>query len=392
MLQEEIHERKRAENRFRTIVEAAPSATVMVNQSGTIVLINSLTETLFGYSRDELVGKTVDILVPERFRGPHPSYRGKFFEDPKTRSMGSGRDLFGRRRDGSEFPVEIGLNPIETPDGLMVLSAIVDITERKRADEELRRVNNELARAHEKALEASKVKSAFLANMSHELRTPLNAIIGYSELLQELASRRGQPDALPDLAKINRAGKHLLELINDILDISKIEAGKMQMYLQDFVVADLVHETMATIKPLVEKNGNVLKADLAENLGTIHADMTRVRQTLLNLLSNACKFTQKGTITLTVRRASTNGCDWLDFHVSDNGIGMTAEQIGRLFQAFSQADASTTRKYGGTGLGLAITRKICQMMGGDVTAVSEMGKGSTFTARLPAVVVTAPTI
>ena len=390
VLQAEISERKRAEERFRTIVEASPNATVMVNRAGTIVLVNSLTETLFGYTREELVGQSVDILVPERFRGPHPSYRTLFFSDPKARSMGSGRDLYGRRRDGSEIPVEIGLNPIDTPDGLMVLSAIVDITERKRADEELRRVNNELAQAHEKSLEASKVKSTFLANMSHELRTPLNAIIGYSELLQELAAMKGQSDVLPDLAKINRAGKHLLELINDILDISKIEAGKMQLYLQDFSVSELIQETIATIKPLAEKNGNVLITDLGDNLGSIHADITRVRQTLFNLLSNACKFTQKGTITLKIRRVTIDGIDWFEFYVMDTGIGMTSEQIARLFQPFSQADASTTRKYGGTGLGLAITRKICQMMGGDVTVVSELGKSSTFTARIPAVVVSPP--
>ncbi|MGL4552967.1 MAG: ATP-binding response regulator [Gemmataceae bacterium] len=247
----------------------------------------------------------------------------------------------------------------------------------------LRHTTVELEASKEAAEVASRVKSAFLANMSHELRTPLNAIIGYSELLQELANRSGQTASLPDLAKINRAGKHLLSLINDVLDISKIEAGKMPMFLEEFSVAALLHEVGATVRPLAEKNGNVVTVHAGGELGSMHTDLTRVRQCLFNLLSNSCKFTHQGAVTLSVRRDRLAAGDRLTFEVRDTGIGMTPEQLGRLFQAFSQADASTTRKYGGTGLGLVITRKICEAMGGELTVQSELGRGSTFTLRLP---------
>ena len=259
-----------------------------------------------------------------------------------------------------------------------------EILGREQVEEKLRRVNADLVLAHERAVEASQTKSTFLANMSHELRTPLNAVIGYSELLQEVAARKIPKDPLPDLEKINRAGKHLLMLINDILDISKIEAGKMQLLPEIFGIADLVREMEATVRPLAAKNGNTLEVLAADDLGTMHSDITRVRQCLLNLLSNACKFTKDGNVALVVRREPATGRDWIIFQIRDSGIGLTPEQLGRLFQAFTQADASTTRKYGGTGLGLAITKKICQLMGGDIAAESVPGAGSTFTLRLPA--------
>jgi signal transduction histidine kinase/DNA-binding response OmpR family regulator len=241
----------------------------------------------------------------------------------------------------------------------------------------------ELTVSKEAAEQANRTKSAFLANMSHELRTPLNAIIGYSEMLQEEAADTGNDDAVPDLKKIHGAGKHLLALINDILDLSKIEAGKMELFLETFEVRHLVDEVRSTIHPLIEKNGNVLEVDCPTDVGAMHADVTRVRQVMFNLLSNASKFTEKGTVGLEVRREETDDGSWLVFTVSDTGIGMTPEQLGKLFQAFSQADASTSRKYGGTGLGLVISRRFAQMMGGDVTVASVYGKGSVFTVRLP---------
>jgi signal transduction histidine kinase/DNA-binding response OmpR family regulator len=231
---------------------------------------------------------------------------------------------------------------------------------------------------------ASQHKSQFLANMSHELRTPLNAIIGYSEMLQEEAEDLGQEDLLPDLQKIHAAGKHLLALINDILDLSKIEAGKMELYLERFDLALMIRDVVTTINPLVEKNTNTLEVHGADEIGAMRADLTKVRQALFNLLSNACKFTRQGVISLDVVRDTAAGGDWITFSVRDTGIGMSPEQMGKLFQAFSQAKASTTRQYGGTGLGLAITKHFCQMMGGDITVESEVGKGSTFTIRLPA--------
>ena len=252
----------------------------------------------------------------------------------------------------------------------------------------------ELAEARAAAEAANRSKSAFLANMSHELRTPLNAIIGYSEMLMEDAEDLGQEDSIPDLQKILAAGKHLLVLINDVLDLSKIEAGKIEFYLETFDVSNMIEDVISTIQPLVDKNGNTLKVNYSNDLGTMHADLTKVRQVLFNLLSNACKFTDQGTVSLDVTRESPltspresgeiKGREWLTLSVRDKGIGMTEEQMDKLFQAFSQADASTSRNYGGTGLGLAISKRFCQMMGGDITVESEYGKGSTFTIRLPA--------
>jgi signal transduction histidine kinase/DNA-binding response OmpR family regulator len=243
---------------------------------------------------------------------------------------------------------------------------------------------SELAMARDEALEATRAKSVFLANMSHELRTPLNAILGYSEMLQEEAGDLGQEEFIPDLQKIHGAGKHLLALINDILDLSKIEAGRMDLFLEAFDIAPMIRDVVTTVKPLVEKNANTLAVHHASDLGAMRADLTKVRQALFNLLSNACKFTTQGTITLEVVRDTVDGAAWLTFRVIDTGIGMTPEQMGRLFQAFSQADSTTTRQYGGTGLGLVITQHFCHMMGGDITVESALGQGSTFTIRLPA--------
>jgi signal transduction histidine kinase/CheY-like chemotaxis protein len=241
------------------------------------------------------------------------------------------------------------------------------------------------AKSHELEV-AGRHKSEFLANMSHELRTPLNAIIGYSEMLQEEAADLGTDAFVPDLKKINAAGKHLLELINAVLDLSKIEAGKMELYLEDFDLAGMVNDIAAVIQPLAEKNSNRLEVHCDEHAGTMRADLTKMRQALFNLVSNACKFTERGTVRLAVaREAGANG-DWVSFAVSDTGIGMTPEQMTRLFEEFSQADASVTRKYGGTGLGLALSRRLARMMGGDITVASEAGRGSTFTIRLPATV------
>jgi len=250
---------------------------------------------------------------------------------------------------------------------------------------QIQRRDEALIIARDKAQEVSRTKSAFLANMSHELRTPLNAIIGYSEMLQEEATDLSRPSVLPDLVKIHSAGTHLLGLINDILDLSKIEAGRMTIHADTFEVHSVVQDVTSTIQPLIEKNGNTLAVECDPGLGEMRSDAQRVRQVLLNLLSNASKFTSRGKVVFTARREYVQGTEWIVFSVRDSGIGMTPDQLAKLFRPFTQADSSTTRKYGGTGLGLAISRAFCGMMGGEIAVESQYGEGSTFTVRLPAV-------
>jgi signal transduction histidine kinase len=253
----------------------------------------------------------------------------------------------------------------------------LEITQRKQ-------VENALKDSVHKAEAASRAKSSFLANMSHELRTPLNAIIGYSEILVEEAVEEGFQNIVPDINKILTAGQHLLSLINDILDLSKIEAGRMDLYLETFDLPALVDDVVTTVRPLVEKNRNQLEVVCPKDIGAIYADLTKVRQILFNLISNAVKFTEDGTVQLRVTRDRVNNNDWVSLYVSDTGIGISPEQQDRLFEAFIQGDNSTTRKYGGTGLGLAISRRFCEMMGGDITVESQEGVGSTFTVHLKA--------
>lgn len=256
--------------------------------------------------------------------------------------------------------------------------------EEARADAELHRASAETQRevaehAMSVAEEANLAKSQFLSSMSHELRTPLNAVIGYSEMLQEDAEDSGNTDLVPDLQKIQAASKHLLALINDILDLSKIEAGRMELYLETFDLRRLIEDVAGTVHPLVLKNMNRLELELPPELGELHSDETKVRQILFNLLSNACKFTDEGLIRLKVSREG----EQMVFLVTDTGIGMTSEQMSKLFRPFTQADASTSRKYGGTGLGLAISQRFCRMMGGNIAVESEPGKGTSFTVKLP---------
>jgi PAS domain S-box-containing protein len=359
---------QRQKQYFEDLVLNSPVAIVVLDRDHHIVSCNPAFETLFGFPQREAVGRDLDELIStETTRAEAVGYTQHVLEQGPVHAIGR-----RCRKDGSLVDVEVLGVPVVVDGELVGLMGLYHNI-------------SELLRARQEAEAANSAKSQFLAHMSHELRTPLNAIIGYSEMVEEEVSDVGHPELAPDLQKIRAAGRHLLALINDILDLSKIEAGKLEVYVEAFDVRDTIREVTTTIRPLVERNANRLDVRCAEPLGTMRSDLVKIRQALLNLLSNACKFTDHGTITLTAdRERNGTGDEWLVFTIADTGIGMTPEQMGRLFEAFTQADASTARRYGGTGLGLAITRRFCQMMGGDVVVASEPGKGSTFTVRLPA--------
>lgn len=379
---------RHAEEQYRSIFENSTEGIFQAAADGRYLSVNPALVRIYGYdSAEELIANLADIqqLYVE------PNRRDDLMQLVNCCDRVSDFESQVYRQDGSIIWISESAVAVRDKDGtlLFYVGTVQDIDDRKRSAEELYKAKNA-------AEMASRAKSQFLANMSHELRTPLNAIIGYSEMLQEDAGDLGFKEILPDLNKIRGAGKHLLNLINDILDISKIEAGRMDLYLEPFEITSLIRDIQATVEPLVLKNSNVLKVVCQETSGTMYADLTKVRQVLFNLLSNAAKFTEHGTITLTVERDPLNStidsdiaCDLQSpipnilFRVSDTGIGMTSGQMANLFQAFAQADASTTRRYGGTGLGLAISQRFCQMMGGEITATSELGKGSNFTVQLP---------
>ena len=367
-------ELRASEARFRAAVETLGEGLIITDAEDVIAYVNSRMTQLSGYSAQEMVGRTVPaLLVPE---DEQAAYREHMLL--RLQGLSEQYELSLQRQDGSRFWAEITATAFRAPDGRIVgtLGAVMDVSDRKRIQEEL-------VAAVDASEDASRAKSAFLANMSHELRTPLNAVIGYSEMLTEEVRERGLEVLLPDLDKIHSSGKHLLRLINDILDLSKIEAGRMELFPEVFDVPSLVREVSGTIRPLAERRGNALELRCHEDVRRMRADLTRVRQVLLNLLSNAAKFTENGRVALDVERVVTNGEPWIHFHVRDTGIGLSPEQVGKLFKAFSQADASTTRRYGGTGLGLAISRQLCLMMGGEVTMESTPGEGSVFTMMLP---------
>ena len=379
--------------RFRSVFEAAPVGMFTAGRGAALTQTNEAFESMLGWKGPALIGRTIESLVHR--------------DDQAALRLGltllehGELDVFRRElrftdRRGEAIWAQVAIFAEHDEHGVVrqIIGVVEDVHLRKRAQAELQHLlenleaqvaarTAQLGEAKEAAEAANRAKSQFLANMSHELRTPLNAVIGYSEMLAEEAEEIGQDEFLPDLRKIRNAGKHLLGLINDILDLSKIEAGKMDIYWERVDVDALLQDVTETIEPLAQKNDNAFEATL-DPLGATWVDETKLRQVLFNLLSNACKFTRGGRVRLHARRTPSPG-DREDIvvSVSDTGVGMDAEARAKLFRPFTQADASTTRKFGGTGLGLAISKRFCEMMGGSIEVTSAVGDGSTFTVRLP---------
>jgi len=498
----DVSDRRKVEAKFRGLLEAAPDAIVIVGAGGRIELVNGQAETLFGYRREEMLGQPIEMLVPERLRGQHQGHRDRYLSDPRVRQMDAGLDLYGRKKDGSEFPVEISLSPLETEEGVLVSSAIRDVTERRReaarlkeladllelthdtimvrdmegrirfwnrgaeetygwsaeeatsaighellrsefplpreeiearlfrdgrwegeivhtrrsgervvvgsrwalrrtadgrpsevleinndvtarrrAEEELRIRNEELQEQSRQALAASRLKSEFLANMSHELRTPLNAIIGFAELLHDGKVGPVPPQQHEFLGDILTSSRHLLQLINDVLDLSKVEAGKMEFRPERVDLVKLVDEVRDILRSIAAAKHITKQIEIDSTLGEVVIDPGKLKQVLYNYLSNALKFTLDGG-RVTVRVAG-EGTTHFRLEVEDTGVGIRPEDLGRLFIEFQQLDAGAAKRYAGTGLGLALTKRIVEAQGGSVGVRSRPGEGSLFFAILP---------
>ena len=362
LLREATAARRYADNVLSSMAESL----VVLDARGIIQTVNKAATTLLGHDAEVLIGRPFTAILPD-YGSQISDHRPQ--HDPIERVY--------QHRDGQPVPVLLTRSPLRDEQGRTIGSVCVasDITQLKHAERSLRD-------AKQVAEEASLAKSRFLANMSHELRTPLNAVIGYAEMLLEESEERGLKSSADELRKVQFAGKHLLGLISDILDLSKIEAGRMDIHLETFDVADMIDTVLGTVGPMIAKNGNQISIVCPPSIGFIHADLTKIRQILLNLLSNAAKFTERGTVRLGVARHNA-GTPRLVFTIADTGIGMTQGQVAQLFQAFSQADPSTSRRFGGTGLGLAISKAFTDMLGGTIEVQSKLGNGTIFIVRLP---------
>lgn len=375
----DVTDRRSDEDRFRLAVESSPAAKVMIDEEGRIMLVNSQTERLFGYPRGELLGQPIEMLVPERFRGQHPEHRAGFAAAPQVRPMGVGRDLFGLRKDGSEVPVEIGLNPLKVKGKTMVLSSIVDITERKRAEEERARLLASERAAREQAEAANRSKDEFVAMISHEIRSPLNAILGWAQMLR--MGKFDSEETARVIETIERNARAQSQLIEDLLDISRVITGKLTLNVRAVEPAQFVEAALDTIRPAADAKSIQLHTRLAPRGGVVSGDPARLQQVVWNLLSNAVKFTPRhGRVEVRLERINSH----LEIKVSDSGEGINPEFLPFVFDRFSQANTSSERKHGGLGLGLAIVRHLVELHGGTVRAESRgEGQGATFTVKLP---------
>jgi protein-histidine pros-kinase len=365
---------QKEESKFRGLLEAAPDAMIIVDPGCTIALLNAQAEKLFGYSRAELLGQQMDLVVPESCRALHPQHHAGHFRDPHTWPMTAALELMGRRKDGSEFPSEIIFSPMEIGEDLLVTAVIRDVTERNHHADELESMRRQ-------AEEANRLKSEFLANMSHELRTPLNSVIGFSELIYDGKAGPVTTNQKEYLGDVLTSARHLLQLINDILDLAKVEAGKIQFRPETLALGALIKEVCGNLRPIAEGKKIGVTVEITPGLGTVEADPGRLKQVLYNYLSNALKFTPQGGRVHVLARPEGGG--FFHLAVQDTGVGIPSEDLGRLFVAFQQLDESASKKFQGTGLGLALTKKIVEAQGGHVGVESAPGQGTVFYADLP---------
>lgn len=367
---------KLMEARFRDLLESTPDGIVMANVTGHIVIANSQAENLFGYGAGQLRGVVVDQLLPERFRHAHVGHRSRYFLQPRKRAMGSGLDLWGRRHDGSEFPIEISLSPLRTDDGSFVMSAIRDISERKRIEHALQEKNLELARANE-------AKDRFLASMSHELRTPLNAIIGFTGTLLMRLPGPLNDEQVKQLSTVKTSAKHLLALINDLLDVAKVEAGQHVPVIETVDLRELVGSVLSTLTSQAQAKGLKLHYKGSSSPVVLPTDRRSVTQIIINLVANGIKFTNEGSVTVELTKVpSQDAFSAVEIRVMDTGIGIPKEGLEKLFDAFNRGNAAAIQGIEGTGLGLHLSQRLAHVLGGAITVESIAGQGSCFTLRL----------